>query len=75
MNFQQLHSSEPLSQGELTSITAIVEYLAFKKGSGSELTYSQLAAEFDVPNVKQIKRRDFDRAVKFLVDLEGLTIN
>jgi hypothetical protein len=71
MNFQQLHSSDPLTRGELTSITAVVEYLAYKKGSGSEKTYCRLAAEFDVAEVTQIKRRDYDRAMKFLIDLEG----
>lgn len=75
MNFAPLHSSEPLSREELTSITAIVEYLAFTKGNHVENTYCHLAAEFSVTDVKQIKRRDYDRAVKYLVDLDDLKAN
>ena len=75
MDFSPLHSNAPLTREELTSITAIVEYLAFKKGNHSENTYCHLAVEFNVPEVKHIKRRDYDRAVKYLVDMDDLKIN
>ncbi|MDD4616004.1 MAG: hypothetical protein PHW76_02660 [Alphaproteobacteria bacterium] len=70
-----LQSDDPLTREELTSITAIIEYLAFKKGSHIENTYCHLATEFKVPDVKQIKRCDYDRAVKYLVDLDELEVN
>ncbi|MDD4616154.1 MAG: hypothetical protein PHW76_03435 [Alphaproteobacteria bacterium] len=75
MNLTSLKSDDPLTREELTSITAIVEYLAFKKGNHGEKTYCHLATEFNVTDVKQIKRRDYDRAVKYLVDLDELEIN
>ncbi|MDE1901257.1 MAG: hypothetical protein KGI37_06420 [Alphaproteobacteria bacterium] len=75
MNFAQLHSNEPLTRDEMVSITALVEYLAFTKGNHTENTYCHLAAEFKVTDVKELKRRDYDRAIKFLVDLNDLPIN
>ena len=75
MNFAELHSNEPLTQNEIISITALVEYLAFKKGNHTENTYCHLAAEMKVTDVNEIKRRDYDRAIKFLVDLNDLPVN
>ena len=75
MNFAQLHSNEPLSRDEMTSITALVEYLSHTKGTHRENTYCHLAAEFKVTDVKELKRRDYDRAIKFLVDLNDLPVN
>jgi hypothetical protein len=66
---------EALTQHDLTSITALVEYLAFEKGFQRENAYYLLETEFNVPDVSHIKRGDFDRAIAFLVDLENITIH
>jgi hypothetical protein len=75
MNFTELYSDAPLTKNELTSITALVEYVAFTRGSHTENTYCHLAAEFRVNAVNEIRRRDFERAVQFLVDLPELKAN
>lgn len=77
MNLAQPHSNgtysnEPLSQDELVSITALVHYVSHKKGNHIDTTYCHLATEFNVTEAKEIKRRDYERAIRFLVDLEDM---
>jgi hypothetical protein len=75
MDFAQLHSDAPLTPHELVSITSLVEWLDAKKGHNKVTTRSRLTAELEVADVKLIKRRDFDRAVQFLVDLPEQKLN
>ncbi len=75
MNVISLHSNETLTRNELISITALVEYLAFTSGHHTENTCCHLAAHFNVTDVKSIRRRDYERAVRYLVDLGEMKIN
>lgn len=72
MNFTPLYSNDPLTPDELLSITALVHYVSHQKNNHIETTYSRLATEFAVTEAKEIKRRDYDRAIRFLVDLENV---
>jgi hypothetical protein len=72
MTAAQLQSDAPLT-AEFTSITALVEYLEFNGSSRN--AYGRLAAQFEVTDVKQIKRRDYDRAVRYLVDFQEQRAN
>lgn len=72
MTSPQLRSTAPLTRLELTSILALVEYLEFTRGQS---THRRLTVEFEVTDIRQIKRRDYDRAVVFLVDLQDVRTN
>jgi len=75
MDFLQDYSDAPLTSLELVSITALVEWLDVKQGKHKEVTYCRLTTEFDVDDVTLIKRRDFDKAIQFLVDLPEQILN
>jgi hypothetical protein len=75
MDFAQLYSDAPLTPQELLSVTALIEWLDAKQGKHKQATYCRLTTEFAVEDVTLIKRRDFDRAIKFLVDLPEQKLN
>ena len=51
------------------------QYLAHRKGFPRDNCHYLLQQEFGVPNIKDLKRQDLDRAIVFLVDLESAKIH
>jgi hypothetical protein len=71
----QMQGDEIIDQFDLISINALVELLADQKGFHRENAYYLLEVEFNVSNVKQIKRRDLLKAITILADLKNVTIH
>lgn len=59
-----------VNKNELTSIKALASYVAHNKSLSEEAVKNYLLAEFKVDDVEQIRRTDYERVIRFLVDLQ-----
>jgi hypothetical protein len=71
----QSNNEQSLLPCDLVSLTTLVDYLAYQKGFQRENSYYLLETEFNVSGITEIKQKDFDRAIAFLVDLQDITIH
>ncbi len=62
------NTSGNLSQCELTSVTAVIAYLAYTHDISEATIRSVLTRAFDVDDVKAISSDSYDDAIRFLVD-------
>ena len=58
-----------LRANELKSITALIAYIAHEQGVNELTVCAMLASALDVNDVANIPSREYDAAIKFLVDL------
>ena len=65
-----------VNRGELTSIKSLTNYVAHNRNLPEEVVREYLLAEFKATDVTDLKRADYERVVRFLVDLQiDLIIN
>jgi len=57
-----------VAANELTSLSALIVYVAQKTGVSEFRTERELANHFNVPNVSCLPATQFDQAIRFLVD-------
>lgn len=60
---------ESVGKQELISIAALVEYVAHEQNSDCETIHSIVLTRFSVDHLTQLRKMDYDNALKFLVDL------
>lgn len=60
-----------VNRNELTSIKALTSYVAHNKRVSERVVCNCLLAQFQVPDVTQLQRHDYERVIKFLVDLQA----
>jgi len=60
-----------VSANELTSLSALILYVAHTVGTNEFRVERDLADRFNVANVKCLPAADFDKAVRYLVDQVG----
>lgn len=58
-----------LNELELTSIYGLLAYVAENQDVAQETVQAIVEAQFGVNNVTKIKQRDYEEAIRFLVDL------
>jgi hypothetical protein len=69
-------SVDALNQRELVSVKALTSYVAHNKRVSEDVVRASLHAEFNVEETAKLRRDDFERVIKFLVDLRAeLLIN
>lgn len=69
-------TSGHVSRNELTSIKALTSYVAHTKSVSESLVQECLSSEFKVSDMAELRRADYQRVIKFLVDLQlDLMIN
>lgn len=61
---------ECINDRELTSIHALLAYVAYNQNVRQETVQMIVEAEFHVDHVAKLRRQDYMRAVEFLVDLK-----
>lgn len=61
---------EPINERELTSVYALLAYVAYNQNVRQETVQMIVEAEFGVDDVSKIRRNDYMPAVEFLVDLK-----
>lgn len=59
-----------VNKNELTSITALTSYVAHNRNVPEDVVKSYLLAQFNVPEVTELRRADYERVIRFLVDLQ-----
>ena len=59
-----------VNKNELTSITALTSFVANKKNVPEEVVRAVVQSEFHVEDVAKLRRADYERVIKFLVDLQ-----
>jgi hypothetical protein len=64
-----IYSLEPLTAQELFSVSTIVDYVAHNQNRTLQSVCTVVATRFGVDHIARIKRRDFDAAVEFLINL------
>lgn len=70
-NWMQAHSQSSLpsiNHNELTSLTALIAYVASKTGSTEFRVERNLADRFNVANVKFLPSENYDAAICYLVE-------
>lgn len=60
----------PVNSRELFSLQALIAYMAYQKGVQEELVQSLVEMRFKVKNIEEIASRNFEEAVRYLVDLD-----
>ncbi len=60
---------ERVSDKELTSIYALLAYVAYNQNVRQDTVQMILEAQFGVDHVAKIRRHDYTRAIEFLVDM------
>lgn len=61
---------EPVNERELTSIYALLAYVAHHQNVRQDTVQMIVEAEFGVDDVSRIRKTDYMNAVEFLVDLK-----
>lgn len=59
-----------MNKRELVSIKALTAYVAYNQKVCEETVRAVLAAQFDVPTIDQLRRDDYERVIRFLVDVQ-----
>jgi hypothetical protein len=59
-----------VNRNELTSIKALTGYVAHNKGVPEDVVRNYLLAQFQVSEVTDLQRADYERVIRFLVDLQ-----
>ncbi|MBV8060388.1 MAG: hypothetical protein JO253_02540 [Alphaproteobacteria bacterium] len=54
---------------ELTSIKALTAFVSHNQNIREETVRALVSAQFNVPAIEQLNRKDYDDVVRFLVDL------
>lgn len=60
---------ERINEKELTSIYALLAYVAYNQNVRQDTVQMILEAQFGVDHVAKIRRNDYMRAIEFLVDM------
>ena len=61
-------AAQIVSANELTSLTALIAYVASRSNSNEYRVERQLSDRFNVPNVKHLPSASYDDAIRYLVD-------
>lgn len=61
---------EQINERELTSINALLAYVAYNQNVQQDTVKMIVEAEFGVEQVENLRRDDYMRAIEFLVDLK-----
>lgn len=61
-------SGRVLSANELTSISALIAYVASESGQNEFAIERRLADRFNIPNVTRMPADQYDSAIRYLVD-------
>ncbi len=61
---------ERINERELTSIYALLAYVAYNQNVRQETVQMIVEAEFGVDHVAKLRRNDYMRAIEFLVDMK-----
>lgn len=61
-------NAAPVSANELTSLTALIAYVAHKSGASEFRVARRLADRFNIANVSCLPGARFDDAIRYLVD-------
>jgi hypothetical protein len=61
---------KPLNELEVTSVRALVAYVAHTQSASDVTVCEVLGAKFGAPDVGALRRRDYDEVIRFLVDLK-----
>ena len=59
-----------LNELEVTSVRALVAYVAHTQSASDVTVCEVLGAKFGAPDVGALRRRDYDEVIRFLVDLK-----
>lgn len=59
-----------VNKNELTSIKALTSYVAHNKSVPEHIVRATFLAEFKIPSETDLRREDYERAIRFLVDLQ-----
>jgi len=72
----KIRVADALNQRELVSVKALTSYVAHNKRVSEDVVRASLNSEFNVDDMAKLRRDDFERVIKFLVDLRAeLLIN
>jgi len=62
-------AQQPVNEKEMLSIYALMAYTAHTQNVSQHLVQMMTEAEFGVNHITKLKHKDYDEAVRFLVDL------
>jgi hypothetical protein len=62
-------SLRAVDANQLTSLSAMIAYIANKTGLNEFRIERDLSDRFHVPNAKCLARQDFDAAIRYLADM------
>ena len=68
--YNAIFGDECLNQNEAMSVRALVAYVAFTHDISEQVVCSIVEKHFCVEEIRKISRKDYDDAIKYLVDLE-----
>jgi hypothetical protein len=68
---EEILAEEPiLNKMEQMSIQALIAYTAYDKGVSKEVVLALIEDRFGVDEIVKIQRSDFDKVIRYLVDLD-----
>jgi hypothetical protein len=63
--------STALNRHELTSVYALLAYVAYQQSVEETVVREIVATHFNVPDVTQLPQKSYDEVVRFLVDMKA----
>ena len=64
-----LHKKMVVNANQLTSLSAMIAYIAEKSGQSEFRVERNLSDHFSIPNAKCLSYTDFDKAIRYLADI------
>lgn len=64
-----VNASPTINMRELTSIKALTAYVAHNQNVREATVRALLSAQFNVPTIEALNRKDYDAVIRYLVDL------
>jgi hypothetical protein len=76
MNPVNLYGDTLVNEYELQSVRALIAWAAQESELSEDTVREIVKAKFDADEITKLRRRDYDNAIRFLVDLQHeMTLN
>jgi hypothetical protein len=70
MNYVNLYGDTLINEYELQSVRALIMWAAEENKISEDTVREIIKTKFDADEITKLRRRDYDDAIRFLVDLQ-----
>lgn len=70
LTLKSLQEDDLLNENEQKSISALIAYAAYYRNTDGETIKALIKNQFNVDKIEELKNKDYDEAVRYLVNLK-----